>query len=286
MISRELLRVLDAYERCDSDAMSDLTFELIDHCVGHDPADPEMPVEAARAVREFYCGIYHYCRSGEAADRLTIPDAAVQGEKRLLALFEALPDSYKESLRQKFEKIDSEPGTRRNDPPPPAEMLEQQLLREAIGKVPKMVERAGRFDKVAVSPSTPRPICDLFAEAHRCFIYGFPVASAVLCRSLVEAALKERIDPGGAARFRDKAGGLTRSYVLALACEANARGAIDSERTESIRQIVSAGNAATHDPVAFKRRWHTRVGDILDSTRKVIEDLYPTNGAEVGRPGT
>ena len=34
-----------------------------------------------------------------------------------------------------------------------------------------------------------------FEEAHQCFLYGFPTATAMLCRAILDTCLTELLDP-------------------------------------------------------------------------------------------
>ncbi len=45
------------------------------------------------------------------------------------------------------------------------------------------------------SHSRRAEIKQYFEEAHQCYLYGFNIACAVLCRSILESAFIERFDP-------------------------------------------------------------------------------------------
>jgi len=113
---------------------------------------------------------------------------------------------------------------------------------------------------------------EYFEEAHGCDLAGFRIASAVLCRAMLEAALIEKIDPKKKFKQRLKNG---ESYIGKMISEA-ARLHLDDERVAAAKEIRDAGNKAIH-PLGlddFKKIYKNRMGSIVDNLRKVLIDLY------------
>ena len=68
-----------------------------------------------------------------------------------------------------------------------AEGLDAFYASQLIGKLEKVVERATSLDphKVDASQIHDSNIRAYFEEAHRCYLYGFSLACAVMCRAIV-----------------------------------------------------------------------------------------------------
>src|SRR5690242_4244725 len=107
-----------------------------------------------------------------------------------------------------------------------------------------MIARISTFDALSLAPGAVRR-AHYFEEAHRCELHGFQIAAAVLCRAVLEDALKEVIDPKGI--IQGKARRDRTSYILAMLKEAG-RLHLDSERVSAAKEIKEAGDKAIHDP--------------------------------------
>jgi hypothetical protein len=142
-------------------------------------------------------------------------------------------------------------------------------------------------------------------EAHRCYLYGFPVACAVLCRAMLESALVQLIDPDGRidqdlAEKAKKGGKPKESYIGRLVDEAVEKNILTDDRRQCAIEVRDAGNEAIHDYEKFTERLRDRlrgiafivdstrterlrdplrgIAFIVDSTRKVLIDLYSDRG--------
>ena len=67
-----------------------------------------------------------------------------------------------------------------------------------------------------------------------------------------------------------------RSYIEAMLIEARLRGLIDGSRFEQGMQVRDAGNDAIHDLISFHHCFANKVPEIIDGTRKILEDLFGT----------
>lgn len=109
-----------------------------------------------------------------------------------------------------------------------------------------MVVRAIALDPIEITNSPDPRIKSYFSEVHRCFLYGFRIACAVLCRALLESALIETVDPTGEInemRKQKELQGREKSYFLRLLDKAKARTILDGSRVRKGEQIKEAGDA-------------------------------------------
>jgi hypothetical protein len=84
--------------------------------------------------------------------------------------------------------------------------LDQHYAEEMLGKLEKVVSRASRLQGLELK-TIPRPGVEVhYTEVHRCYLYGFRVACAVLCRAMLESALKEKHRPRRKAPREKRAG--------------------------------------------------------------------------------
>jgi hypothetical protein len=169
-------------------------------------------------------------------------------------------------------------------------VIEEHFARELVGKLPKIVKRASSLDEINDEEIdkglVPDQVRKYWQEAHGCYVYGFPIACAVLCRAILESALVETIDPE---RQIDqmltdqarKSGKPKESYIERLVKEAAKRHILTDDRPRCAIEVRNAGNDAIHDYNEFEKR----LGDplrgvayIVDSTRKVLIDLYSGGG--------
>jgi len=149
--------------------------------------------------------------------------------------------------------------------------LDAAFAEELLGKLPKTVDRALRLDKVTLDRLPSEDVKFYFEEAHRCYLYEFHVACAVLCRAILAAALENVCDPRRSLKKRVAPGD---SYFKALVEKATRDGLLTDDRPGWAIKIRNAGNDAIHNFPLFKQCWSNKVDEILLNTRKVLLDLY------------
>jgi hypothetical protein len=163
--------------------------------------------------------------------------------------------------------------------------LDAAFTEEVLSKVPKIVARASVLDELELDDKRQIPREDVkkyFEEAHRCYLYGFPTACAVLCRAILESALKEIIDPyqriKGALREEAKKSGKPQpSYIARLVDEAAKKHILRDDRPKCAIDVRNAGNDAIHNHGEFEKLLGDPLGGIayiVNSTRKILIDLY------------
>ncbi len=149
--------------------------------------------------------------------------------------------------------------------------LDQRFTEEMIEKLEKAVSRASGLQKFELERIPERRVQIYFEEAHRCYLYGFKVASAVMCRAILESALKETIDPKGELRPKERG----ESHILKMINKAKIYGRLSDPLPEWAAEVKDAGDSAVHDVEAFERDYPAgRLEAILCKARKVVESLY------------
>ena len=119
-----------------------------------------------------------------------------------------------------------------------------------------------------------------FEEAHACFLYGFPIACAVLCRAILESALTTVVDPNEAIK---KNLPKESSYFEALV--ENAKQLKDDREGQDDRpcalDVKRAGNWAIHKLKKFNQTYGSeRLAEVLNDTRRVLVDLYAVSRSQ------
>lgn len=158
--------------------------------------------------------------------------------------------------------------------------VNRHYAEEVLDKLEKVVSRASRLQKLELKGIPKRNVQVYFEEAHRCYLYGFNVACAVMCRAILESALKARYDPGQESTARKPSRELPpnkriSSPILKWLDRAKEEKILDGSRVEAGENIKDAGDWAVHRPDEFKAHWDRddELDDLVAATRKVVEDL-------------
>lgn len=133
------------------------------------------------------------------------------------------------------------------------------LALESIQWLDQAVARLDGLDEVDVGRGLA---CDeqYFEEAHRCDLAGLKIATAVLCRAVLERALVQVVDPLRKIRYKLKRG---ESYIELMLVAAQRNRRLDEARMKVGLEIRDAG-----------KRFRGPMNDIVDKTRKILADLY------------
>jgi hypothetical protein len=151
------------------------------------------------------------------------------------------------------------------------EALDQRFAEEMLKRLEKVVSRATGLQKFELERIPERRVQIYFEEAHRCYLYDFKVASAVMCRAILESALKETIDPKGELRPKERG----ESHILKMINKAKIYGRLSDPLPQWAAEVKDAGDSAVHDVEAFETDYPSgRLEDILCKARKVVESLY------------
>jgi hypothetical protein len=149
--------------------------------------------------------------------------------------------------------------------------IDAALADELLGKLPKMVYRTLRLDEIDLGGVPDEDVKRYFYEALRCYLYGFRIACAVLCRAILASALESVCDPKDTV---GKAVAPGNSYFGALVKKAERDKLLLDDRPDCAIRVRDAGNDAVHDFQKFQQRWSNRIDEIVIDTRKVLLDLY------------
>jgi hypothetical protein len=251
--------------------------------------EPEESGEAAknRQVRELIDALREVAASATerrgraAAERRTSLDAPAK-EKRPLKGMDRLRKAHRPTA-DKLEPITGRPYTPPTTPEgrdAEQDSLDAHYAKEVLGKLSRIVRRAANLDCLDIQGADKRT-GEYFKEAHRCYLYGFPVACAALCRAIVESALQDRVDfklsrQGPGAPRRADLDGAPNGLEL-LIKQARGLGLLSDCGKTCADDVRQAGNWAVHpaDFEKFEQRYGTEgVGGVVLRTRTVLLELY------------
>jgi hypothetical protein len=123
------------------------------------------------------------------------------------------------------------------------------------------------------------PLRILFQQAHGAYLYGFSIASNALCRSLIEAALRNRLSVSADKNIK-LLGKRGEDSLINRAAEAKLLG--ESELIAA-GNVARFGNGVMHN-VSSIQSPQTAAEETLVCTRKVLNRLYG-DAAEDIAPG-
>jgi hypothetical protein len=159
--------------------------------------------------------------------------------------------------------------------PTKSDLIEIGIMHFVLDRLESGNDRISSLDLLSIMlPGRLRNLQVMFSEAHFNYLLGNRTAVMIMCRALLEEALKDKV-PGNVTIDGDKK---TLNDRLE---EAKLRGLLDDERIECARDIVKMGNLAAHDSTKLLKYPDSRIEEVLINTRKILADLYPT---EVQRP--
>lgn len=137
--------------------------------------------------------------------------------------------------------------------------LDRLYVREVVVAVPGYVSRTLQLSGLARGRRPKNVVSKYLAEAVRCYIFGFPLASIALSRAVLEQAVKECIigQPEGAS-LKDKIDQVVDEQSL------------DHATGKMAKDVATAGNNVLHEkPVSL-----TEAFDVLVKVRGFLEVLY------------
>jgi len=152
--------------------------------------------------------------------------------------------------------------------------IDASLAAEAVDQLENSYRRLMTLDEMR-QPTIPFDGSEYFEEAHRCELAGQRIAASVLCRAVLEAALTNTVDQSG--WIKNQASTHQRSCIGAMLFDAKRIGLIDESRFTQGLRIKDAGDAAIHNLIEFHHKFADKVPEIIDDTRKLIEDLCSPN---------
>ena len=174
-------------------------------------------------------------RGHEAATARTSIGAVKPSDssKRIAKLSRPATELILNALKDRLEQSTSE-RTLERKPQSDLDLLDSHYADEVLTKLEEIVRRASHLNPLEKTTTIPSASVEkYFEEAHRCFLYGFPVATAVLCRAMLESRLLELrrvLDPSGQVKKESEQSG--QSYLKALIKEAVRKELLSDGRSE------------------------------------------------------
>jgi hypothetical protein len=145
--------------------------------------------------------------------------------------------------------------------------LDARYAHEVVEVLRKIMSRIGTLDPLSDLSIPNRSVQLAFEEAHRCYLYGLPKACVALCRSTIEAGLRECLKTVEE-KSTDE---LELCEMLRLQSVRSFLGSLH----QSAQDVRIAGNHAVHYSDVFEVKYPTiKVQDIVNKTRKIVEHLY------------
>ncbi|MFY9676566.1 MAG: DUF4145 domain-containing protein [Terriglobales bacterium] len=147
--------------------------------------------------------------------------------------------------------------------------LDAALAADMLDQLDRSVAATREYRVLRVKHASPW-VQQYFDEAQRCYLYGFEVACAVLCRGLLEAILIDLVDP------TYRLSRYSRPHHSHLSCMIDAAKGkfLDDNGVAAAELIRDCGNSAIHDLKIFREEYVPRLGEIMDATRRIVSLMY------------
>lgn len=230
MTSQDLLRLLEALDRAELGVESLLGY-LEDYVELDPPHDTEherrQSAEEMRQLRRFV--------------------------QELVRTKETLPDTR---LSEALTGLDEFTGG--------DQLVDFEFTRRLLTLAPRAVERWKRLDDPRLARIPEERVSAYFREAVGCYLHGFTVAATVLCRSVLEFALAERIGSLGGSSVGD-------GDPIDIA---NRKGLLSEDLAARARVVRSRGGNAVHREKVDDGRALLQ----LRETSEVLRNLYSPTG--------
>lgn len=229
-----------------------------------------------KAVEEANAAIHELYGQAELRLRTKLTSSTAEGQ-HLAAMFRSRlsPEGWA-ALLKILEEIPEALAAIETSPTNEGELLLDQLdaafTREILRKLDRVVARSAKLDESEAGAIHHKGLNLSWEEAHRCYLYGFRIASAILCRATLETALSSIIDPDGTREGEARQSG--KGYIQVLIDLAQQTPVLQEMEPAWAREIVKAGNLAAHQPDEFEGRFSPEdVEELLIKTRSVIVAL-------------
>jgi len=174
-----------------------------------------------------------------------------------------IPESASEKLEREMDECDA------------------SFAKEVLAKLPRIVRRISTLQNLDIQGIPGERVRKYFEEAHRCYLYGFPIACAILCRAIIESALGEVIRLHSSTGIGPRGDPEKRNGDSNLSCliqQAESRRLLTSYGVVCANDVRKAGISAVHPD--YDRETLERISEgegideVLTKTRKVLQELY------------
>jgi len=147
------------------------------------------------------------------------------------------------------------------------ESATRYVVREMSALLPGAVERLRTLQITPVDIAVPANVAQYAREASRCYLYGLFTAALVLCRSCIEAAVKDRLVRNGLRKCLDAIRDHRLEGMLELALTQNILDDLTFAMADGVRKKA---NDAVHGLIPTTADCQAR----LEQTRAVLHHLY------------
>jgi hypothetical protein len=247
--------------------------EMVESCIRSAAPAIEISNDAVREAQAFRSRVLASRGRRAAAKRVTIgklPPESTKSEieQWLLGLSPARREEVTKYILESLSacRIDPETGhaIERDE-----DNLDAALTADMLDQLDRSVAATREYRVLRIKQASPW-VQEYFAEAHRCYLHGFEVACAVLCRGLLEAVLIDLVDP----TYRLSRGSRPLHSHLSCMIEAARGKFLDEKGAVAASLVRDCGNSAIHDLKAFREEYVPRLGEIVDATRQIVSYLY------------
>lgn len=145
--------------------------------------------------------------------------------------------------------------------------LSDHLHVEMITQLPGMVRRARKVRPLVLGQAVPSGLGRRYKEAVRAYLSGYAIACCVLCRAVVEAALKETLE-----RLLNEE--INLDYITLSDLIGRASKILPPDIVHACRQIKSLGDKAAHRDTLLNL---DEAFQALTATRQVLKSAFNTS---------
>ncbi len=247
--------------------------EIVESCIQWATPTIEVSNDAVREAQAIRSQVLASRGRRAAAKRVTIgklpPESTkAEIEQCLLRLEPARREEVTKYILESLSacRIDPETGAeiKRDE-----DNLDAALTADMLDQLDRSVSATREYRVLRIKQASPW-VQEYFAEAHRCYLHGFEVACAVLCRGLLEAVLIDLVDP----TYSLSRGNRPSNSHLSCMIDAAKERFLDDKGVAAASLIRDCGNSAIHDLKTFREEYVPRLGEIVDATRQIVICLY------------
>lgn len=153
------------------------------------------------------------------------------------------------------------------------EILNEYFTRLELQRIPGTVARWKKLTKTPVVLFPGEKVTEYMRQATTCYLYGLPSAAAVLCRTVLEFALKEKFGQlGGISKLIDKVD--KKDYLEKLINFAANTKILSAELVGTAHDIREVGNKAIHASTCTE----IEAFEAIKNTGEILTHIYGRTG--------
>ncbi len=168
-----------------------------------------------------------------------------------------------DAIRQESQKIDE---------------LDAHYANEVLEKLDGILSRVCDFERFEPSVRNPK-VQKYFEEAHQLYLYGFRIATAVLCRAILDSALEDLV--GAQATMGPTKNKPGVSSLLLKGAEKGLFGNDERDKADGVEAaawVREAGNCAIHEMPKFDSEYAGhKIAEVISVTRGLLNKMYESH---------